>query len=364
MTTMLRQKRFWLGVLITLALLAFVFYQTNLASIGAELSRANYFYLLPALALYFIGVGFRSVRWHFLLRSIKPIPVRALFPVVVIGYMANDILPLRIGELVRAFVLKQEHKISFASVLVTIVVERLFDGLTMIAFIAAASLVLPLDPAVKTTVALVAFAAIVMTVVLVLVSSLRERLDRVILFIPRLLPSHWGESSGKLIDSFLHGLSVLRNPFDAIAAMACSIVAWLFEAAMYMTLAFAFSDLLPEIQGKLLEIAGIATLAIGFKSYAVFVLMTAFANLAATVPSTPGYFGVLDAPIRGTLTLFGVDPNLAASYTLVLHLALFLPVTLLGFFYAWRAGLSFAQLSRPTGVPVTSASIDGMSAHK
>ncbi|MGH7862311.1 MAG: lysylphosphatidylglycerol synthase domain-containing protein, partial [Candidatus Dormibacteraceae bacterium] len=70
----------------------------------ASLDRANYFYLVPALLVYFAGVWLRAVRWHFLLRPVKPIPSRRLFPVVVIGYMANDVLPARLGELVRAYV--------------------------------------------------------------------------------------------------------------------------------------------------------------------------------------------------------------------------------------------------------------------
>ncbi len=354
---MLKQKRFWLGALVSLALLAYLFYQTNLFSIGAVLSRANYFYLLPALVLYFIGVGVRAVRWHFLLRSIKPVPVRTLFPVVVIGYMANDILPFRIGEVVRAFVLGQEQNLSTASILVTIVVERLFDALTMIAFAAGASLVLPLDPALRTTVALVAALVVGVTVLLVLVASLRERLDRVLLFILARVPAHLGDRTGKLIDAFLHGLAVLRSPKDALAALACSIVAWLFEAGMYFTLASAFSDLLPAIQSKLLEISGTTTLALGLaRVYAVFMLMTAFANLAAVAPSTPGYIGVLDGPIKLVLNLFGVEPNLAASYTLLLHTALIVPVTVLGFFYAWRAGLTVGQLSRRAGVSIESTS--------
>lgn len=356
---MLKDKKFWIGLVISLALLAYLFYQTDIFTIGAVLSRANYFFLLPALILYFIGVGARAMRWHFLLRSIKPVPARALFPVVVIGYMANDILPFRIGELVRAFVLRQEQGISATAVLVTIVVERLFDGLTMIAFVAIASMVLPLDPTVKTTVAIVASIFIAIILVLVLVAGLRDRLDRIILFVLNRLPSHMGERAGKLIDSFLHGLSVLRNPVDALTALASSFIAWFFEAAMYMTLALAFSDLLPEIQRRLAEIAGPASAGLALaRSYTAFMLMTGFANLLATAPSTPGYFGVLDAPIKGTLTLFGVEPNLAASYTLVLHLALIVPVTLLGFLYAWRAGLNIAQLYRPGSVSVVTSPAD------
>ncbi len=336
---MLRQKRFWLGVVISLALLAFLFYQTNLFSIGAVLSRADYFYLLPALVLYFIGVGIRAIRWHFLLRSIKPVSVRTLFPVVVIGYMANDLLPLRVGELVRAFVLGQGSSISKASVLVTILVERLFDGLTMIAFIAGASLILPLDATLRATLAAAGVVFVGITVVLVLMASLRERLDRVIVWTLGRLPSHWGDRAARLVDSFFHGLNVLRNPLDAVAALICSVAAWLFEAGMYLALAFGFG--IPQ------------ALNIGLvKSYAVFVLSTASANLVTIAPSTPGYVGVFDAPVKYVLTLFGVDPNVATSYTIVLHLALIIPVTLLGIFYAWRAGLSLGTLSRPGSTAV------------
>jgi len=324
---MLKQKRFWLGVVISLVLLAYLFHQTDLFSIGAVLGRANYFYLIPALALYFIGVGARAVRWHFLLRAIKPVPTRELFPVVVIGYMANDILPFRLGEVVRAFVLGQSQQLSKASILITIVVERLFDGLTMVGFIAAASFVLPLDPTLKTTLAVGATLFLGVMIVLILVASLRARLDRAILFSLSRLPAAWGARIAKLIDSFFHGLSVLRNPFDALAALICSVVAWLLEAGMYLVLAIGFGIVKP---------------------YAVFVLATALANLVTIVPSTPGYVGVFDAPVKYVLTLFQVEPNLATSYTLLLHVALIVPVTLLGFFYAWRAGFTFAQLAQPT----------------
>ncbi len=326
---MFKQKRFWLGVIISLALLGYLFYKTNPSEIGAALSRANYFYLIPALLLYFIGVWIRAIRWHFLLRSIKPVPVRSLFPVVVIGYMANDILPFRIGEVVRAFVLGQEQGISKAATLVTIVVERIFDGLTMVAFIAGASFFFPLDDFLRGLLALGAALFVGVVVILVLVVSFRERLDRLIAFVLGRLPAHWGDRAAKLIDSFLHGLSVLRNPVDALAAFGCSIAAWLFEAGMYLVLALGFQILLP---------------------YPVFVLATAAANLVASVPSTPGYVGVFDAPVKSVLTFFGIEANLATSYTLVLHVALIVPVALLGFFYAWRAGFSLAQLSRPANV--------------
>jgi glycosyltransferase 2 family protein len=89
--------------------------------------------------------------------------------------------------------------------------------------------------------------------------------------------------------------------------------------------------------------------------FGVFVLAAAFANLVTIAPSTPGYVGVFDAPIIYVLTRFGVDQNLATAYTAVLHAALYLPVTLLGLYYAWRAGVSLTQISRTEPEQVTSA---------
>ncbi len=135
---MFKNKSLWIGIVISLALLVYAFKDTDFAGIGAAFRTANYLFLIPALLLYFFGVFLRSVRWHFLLRSIKPIGLERLFQVTVIGYMANDLLPLRIGELVRAYILGETEGISKASALVTIVLERIFDGVTMLIFIGAA----------------------------------------------------------------------------------------------------------------------------------------------------------------------------------------------------------------------------------
>src|SRR5574341_1799511 len=126
---MLKQKRIWFGLILSLVLLVYVFYQTDPAKIFGSLQKAQYVWLIPALALYFVGVGIRAIRWHILLRDLKPVPTRSLFRIVVIGYAANDILPARMGELVRAFLLGRQERLSKTSTLVTILIERLFDGL-------------------------------------------------------------------------------------------------------------------------------------------------------------------------------------------------------------------------------------------
>lgn len=333
---MLKSKTLWLGIVISLALLAFVFYGTDLQTIGNVFRTTNYFFLLPALGLYFVGVFVRAIRWHFLLRSIKSIAVWRLFQITVIGYMVNDLLPFRIGELVRAYLVGETEHISKASTLVTIFLERVFDGVTMLFFIALASFFLPLNDYLRTLliVGTLLFAAIL--IILVVFASFRERFDGLLHKLMSFLPDKWNGRGLKLLDAFFHGLSVLRNPVDALLALVLSILAWLCEAGMYAVLARGFNIDLP---------------------FSVFILATAVANLVTIVPSTPGYIGVFDAPVRYILTLFGEDASVAASYTLLLHAALILPVVLLGLVFTWRLGLSLGQLQKQsqTGVSLENA---------
>jgi hypothetical protein len=323
---MLKQKRFWLGLIVSLLLLAYVFYQADLGKILNSLRQAQYIYLIPGLALYFSGVGVRAARWHLLLRAIKPIPSRALFPTVVIGYMANDLLPARMGELVRAYILGAQENVSKAATLVTIVVERIFDGLTMLTFIVVASFLLSLaDETLAARLPLVGSVFVAAILALALLAGMPHRAERIADFFVRRLPAPLRERASRLTRSLLDGLGVLRSPLDSCAVFALSLVAWLFEAGMYAVIAVGFGIALP---------------------FPVFLLTCALANLVTIAPSTPGYVGVFDAPVVYTLTLFGVEQNLATSYTLVLHAALILPVTVWGFYYLWRAGLSLTQMTR------------------
>src|SRR5688572_21745484 len=121
------------GVFIYLALRGL-----NLQAVWQDIQSAQYGWLIPGVGVYFIAVWARTWRWHYLLRPIKRIPLRSLFPVVVIGYMGNNVYPFRAGEVIRAYVLKRNHDVSISASLATIIVERIFDGLVMLIFVFAA----------------------------------------------------------------------------------------------------------------------------------------------------------------------------------------------------------------------------------
>ncbi len=101
----------------------------------SSVKSANLLWLLPVVPLYFTSVGFRSLRWNYLLRPVKNVPTREIFPVVAIGYMGNNIFPARAGEFLRSIVLKHRYAIPNSASLASIIVERIIDGVVMLGFI-------------------------------------------------------------------------------------------------------------------------------------------------------------------------------------------------------------------------------------
>ncbi|MBI3978165.1 MAG: flippase-like domain-containing protein [Chloroflexi bacterium] len=327
---MLRRRRVWMGAAISAAFLALFLYRLDLGGMVAAIGSANYVYLLPAVGAYFVGVGFRTLRWRFLLQPVRTVPSHRLFSTIAVGYMANNILPARIGELVRAYVLGRREGISTSAVLATIVVERMFDGLALLALMGAVALTMPVDPALTDVIRIggaffVGFLVLFLAVARWPAVALRLSTTPLVLLPPALQARVRARFIAPL-RAFLDGLSALRRPRALAAVAATSVLAWLAEAVMYYLVTFSF--------------------AIG-KPFSVLIIMTAVANLGTTLPSGPGGLGTFDALAKWTLTLFGADPDAAGAYTIVLHAVLWLPITLVGLYYLWRENLSLAALQTP-----------------
>ena len=246
---MLRNWRFWLGLAISVVFIALAVRGQDLGQVRRALGEADYRYLPAALVLYFAGVVVRAVRWRVLLAPVRRLPARTLFPVVVIGYMANNILPWRIGEFVRGYVLREREGIPTSASLATIAVERIFDGLTMLAFLVVASLFIPLDDELRrlAIVATIVFGVLLLALVLLVVSdTLRARL---LPLATRPLPEALAARIIALVESFVGGLRILRSGRELVVVAACSILAWGLESAMYLAIAPAFNLVHPHTRG-------------------------------------------------------------------------------------------------------------------
>ena len=131
----MKKWQFWLGVLISIVFIWLALRGLRLEEFWDSVKQANYVWLLPGIGVYFIGVWVRAWRWHYLLGPIKKIPTATMFPITTIGYMGNNIYPARAGEVLRAVILKRKEGVSVSASLATIIVERIFDGVVMLAFV-------------------------------------------------------------------------------------------------------------------------------------------------------------------------------------------------------------------------------------
>jgi len=305
----------------------------NLNDVWRDLQAANYWWLLPGVGVYFVAVWVRTWRWDYMLRPLKHIPVRRLFPVVVIGYMGNNIYPFRAGEVLRSYVLRQREDVPMSASLATVIVERVFDGLVMLVFVFIALPFTPIpgdDGSIRN---IVMTASLLFFVAMVIFFALAAMPDRFFSlaewFADKLLPLKVKRPLLDFLKRFLTGLESLRSFKNVLMIFFTSVIIWLLETVKYWFVMHAFS----------FEV-----------SFFALMLMNGIVNLATTLPSAPGYVGTFDGPGIAVLTLYGIQQGLATAYTFVLHAALWLPITLLGAFYMVQQGLGWGDFSQAMAV--------------
>lgn len=322
---MLKRWQFWLGIAISAVFLYDILGKLDLAEAWEIARNGNYWWIIPGVAVYFVAVWARTWRWHYMLRSIKQVPLRRLFPVVVIGYMGNNVYPFRAGEFIRAYVLKRKEDISASASLATIIVERIFDGVTMLFFV---FVVLPIAPEAAEWRDIVIWFSIlffgVLGVFFLIAASPARSQKLAAWFIERVVPSRFHSAAQNITGRFLEGLNCLRSGKDVLMIFVTSVAIWLTETTKYWFVMHAFDFRV---------------------SFFVLMLMTAVVNLATTLPSSPGYVGTFDWPGIKVLEGVGIQRAIATSYTLVLHVALWLPITVLGFYYMWRESVTWSQFA-------------------
>ncbi len=316
-----------MGAVVSILFLVTALRGLDLGKVWLDMQAANYWWILPGVVAYFIGVGARTWRWHYLLRSVKPIPLRTMWPIVVIGYMGNNIYPFRAGEVVRAYVLRKKTGVSMSASIATILVERIFDGLVMLLFVFIALPIMPgLPNWLRQTIIFASVAFFGALIAFLVIAALPDT-SRALYhwLITTFAPHRLQEKLLVLADRFMEGLSSLNSLSNVLMIFATSMVVWLLETVKYWFVMHAFN----------FEV-----------SFFVLMLMNGVVNLATTLPSAPGYIGTFDGPGIKILSLFGVNPTVAAAYTLVLHAALWLPITLLGFWYMAHESLGWGDFSK------------------
>lgn len=299
-----------LGILLSVVLLAVVLYRADFSKVETALRGADYRYLPLVVIIYLTSFLLRSWRWEVLLRPVKPgIGFSHLFSTIIIGWTTNNLLPARVGELVRAYLIGKRESISKSASLATIVVERILDSFILLTFLFASMLLLA-HPMETLSFGLYVLAAFILILVILVFMTFKNDLALVYFKkFTRILPDRFSTSAIRLFESFLKGLASLRDARLTLKGLTLTGGVWSIEALVYYLILRSFGLILPV--------------------YAATVLL-AVVNIGVILPSAPGALGTFQFFCVLGLNFFAVDKSTALALSVILQSVMWFPVTLLG----------------------------------
>lgn len=314
------------GILVSAVFLWFAFRDLKPDEVIHEIKQANIILLLFGAAWYFAAVSIITLRWQFLLRSIKFVNLKHLIPLVCIGYMGNNVYPFRSGEALRIFLLQKNHDVPVIKATTTVIVERVFDGLVMLTFIIVSLMFTDIVSSeiqniVNVTAPLFIFALLVFFMLAARPNILHQLLE----FVSQFLPTKLSDVIEHLGEDIIKGLESLRSPIYLAGTIISSYVTWGLEASVYWIVMQAF---------------GIEA------NYYLALLVVGAVNLAGLVPASPGNLGTYEFFASLVLIAADIEPKLAAGYAVTVHLVIWLPVTLVGFFFLLNHGLGWQAITQ------------------
>jgi len=344
-----------IGLIVSVLFVYLAFRRVHVDEIIYSLKNINYIWLIPNIILVIVTMLIRAERWRYLLKSIKNYSARTVFPSVMIGFMANNILPVRLGEFIRAYSLGVKSGESRSSIFATVVIERIFDSLALLAIFWLTILFVPFPPIVKK---FGLFTAMINAAIIIFLIILKEKDNSLINGIMKIfsfLPKGLLAKSRDILTKFANGLKIFDHLKTLGIVTVWSIVLWVITALSNYFIFMAFG-LYPNI-------------------VASFILLL-FVAAGVMLPSAPGFIGVFQAaiigafgllnqlgiigyqataarmemtalampsfsamPIAGTSYLldavgaFGISKGESLSFSIVLWLCQYIPVTLLGLYY-------------------------------
>lgn len=319
-----KSVRFWIGLLVSIVCLYFAFQGIQFDKLLGALRDINYIWIFVASIFFSISYSGRVFRWQLLFAPQKP-RLNKVFHALNIGYFLSNLLPARLGDFIRAYLIGEFEGISKVRALSTVLIERMSDGLTVVLFLGITALFVPNIPEVARQGAIaVAATGVIGIAVLLLLSFQKERglqwLHRLAAPVPMLnSPRLW-----QALESLIDGFSILRSPRPLIGVAAWAIFAWLLGGVMFWCVMQALS--------------------LGLNLSAAFLVMIV-TSLVVVVPSSPGYIGVFHYVAVLTLTsVYDVDKSTALSYAVIMHAFSYIWLLALGMYSMWHEGLSYQRL--------------------
>ena len=321
------------GIFISAVFLVYALSQVDYTEVGKAFAGASYIWTIPMMLTVIASMAIRAVRWRWLLNPIKTLTFGTLFSSVMIGFMANNLLPARFGELVRAISLSKKHSLSRSSVFATVVAERVFDSLGLLFVFFLTLFVIDYPDELKKAGLVALFLTFILLIFLYLLKVKTNMAVRLICNFINYFSSKFSQRVESILRKFADGLSILTSPASIVIIFFLSVLLWIFTGLAGYLIFIAF-DLYPSI-------------------WAAFIVLFVTV-LAVSLPSSPGYIGTFHAAciiafnLIGSLGMFeqDVSKSIALSYSIILWSCQFFPVTFIGLYYLKKEHLSFKQISQ------------------
>ena len=318
------------GIAISLGLFAYLLSSVDLHELGRQLLATNWAWVTVAVVVGLAGLWARARRWRWLFPPGPEPP--GIVAATMIGYMANNVLPLRAGEIVRIYVLGRKLRESegmtgaqsFWLVTATLVVERVLDSLAIVLMLAVLVLMIPVPRVVEWAAGVLFIVDVVGVSTLVLVARAPGMCRRVLLRLTGRWPAV-ARTITSIFDTGLHGLDGIRTPSHIPPLLLWTALVWLLPATAAWAMLRAVHLALPFGAGW---------------------TVLAFVGVGISVPSAPGYVGVFHAAATAALEVFGVPRSTALAYALLYHASALVPITVVGWLYLLREHVSLGEARR------------------
>ncbi|MCX8045133.1 MAG: flippase-like domain-containing protein [Desulfobacterota bacterium] len=317
------KKNLVIGLIISGICVFFAVRGINFSEVAASLKSASYGYLVPVIIVVVLGLYLRCYRWGIILRSLASYDQKTLFSIGSIGFMAVCVLPARLGEFARPYLVKRKSGVRMSATMATIIVERVFDLLALMLVLFAVLLKVSLPPEIFKAGITMLTISFSLFVVLIFLAVKKEFSLNTIERITIALPPRIKQPLLRLAHSFIEGLQMLPDIKKTLYVGALSFVIWLVVGLSNYVLFFAFSFDLSLIN-----------------AYAILVVVA----LGVMLPAAPGFVGTYHYACVLGLTAFGISKSAAFSYAVALHFIQLVPVIMLGLIFLPLEHLSLAQV--------------------
>ena len=330
-----------LGFLITIVFLVLAFNNVDRQGLVDALARANYLYVAPALLCWLAGYLLRTARWRVILAEASTCRFVTLFGVLMIGFATNNLLPARLGEVARAYLLRRHTGVRKTYLLASIFLERLFDGLVLAALLTGLAFLIELPGWGRQVELLAGVVFLGVTVGVIALLARGDLVEQLLAVALRPFPDRLARWTSGAFGAFMLGLGTMRRRSVLLKTAALSVAVWTLEWSAYFSLSAGFDF----------------GLSAGERA-AACALLLAVVNLGIMLPAAPGYVGTFQFFATSALAVFGVGREAGLAFAIIAHLSQYILVTVIGVGFLSRERISLGALTLSGSEP-SADSADG-----